>query len=223
MRVKIIIYNTGLDRKPPSINTLSENNFSRVTSLETRSVAKQMDICGNDPFVKNYNNIINKKLINYITENNINICIFQELCPSHLDLFKFDNSISGCYKFKNPNLICKKLLTVGSYQPVGLALPKFISQENISKKIMAHFPHNFFEVCRSTIGGNNLYIINFHNRIFADMDNMTNLKYWLQIIGLILCIVKEGGENIIICGDNNSSAITYKNPHPDSYNAIIEN
>jgi hypothetical protein len=217
MQLRIFIYNSGLDRFPTDQKNITAKTFDSIATtpnLRMKSVGSRTDVCGADKFVRNYNQIINKKLIEHFELNKVDIVVFQEFCPSFINSYNFDKYVASCYRFYNRSSCTKTLLT-GIYGDVKLEIPNFIGATT-NDKVTTQYPHNFFQIVKA----NDLYIINLHNRIFSDPDIVRNKNYWYYLMGLIL---KTLGSNVIICGDNNSASLPDDPIDDNQYETIINN
>ncbi|XWV24506.1 putative ORFan [Tupanvirus deep ocean] len=214
MDIKLLVYNVGIDKIPQGMShtSLSRELYDRVTSSEFRRGDKTYSCDETSVFVKDYNEIISSKLIEYINDNNIDICVFQEVCTSQLYSYDFKYFLAGNYRYTNPKLNRTKALVVGTPKTgIRFDVPSFIYGGNIRKgsSKFVEYPHDYIQTVKINFGLNKiLYIINIHNRVYAG-NYYTFLNFICQLMGIILNIYKndETNSNIIICGDNNSGRI----------------
>src|ERR1700722_6211164 len=99
MNINLLIYNPGLDKKPININNIDEQSFDEITSQIIKKKQQNLFSCDDSSFVLNYNTIITKKLINYIKDKSIDVCILQELCDDNIDAYKFNKYIASHYRY----------------------------------------------------------------------------------------------------------------------------
>jgi len=223
MTLRILIYNSGLDKMPPNRNiniNITNESFNTITTLPVIYKSASIDVCSQQSFVKKYNDIVNTKLTNFVKSNNVDIGIFQELCPSYLQSFNFGQYIAGCYTIKQASNPCPKTLAIGTTSTntnIQMKIPEFIYSDELPNKIKVKYPHNFFQIVNINDSFN---IINLHNRIFSDMSNETNLRFLLHLIGVL---IKTNGTPIIICGDNNSKSLPITKIDPESFSTVVDN
>jgi hypothetical protein len=230
MKITLLIYNPGVDRMPSNIDKISEQNFVEITTRKDFQKNKYLFSCDDKlEVVNNYNDILTKKLVKYIHDKQVDVCILQEVCTPNIDMYQFLNYVGSYYRYDKDRNPCKKLLLTGSFNQVKVNVPKFIyvlsgredlwTPPNFINKQIVDMPHDNFQTVKLTFGNKSIYVINLHDRLLANinMGNFSKLRF--HLVGLILCIIKYDGvgSNIIICGDCNCSSL-----FPNEVNEIDE-
>src|SRR5437016_3787024 len=99
MSLKILIYNPGLDKKPQNINDISTETFGKITSQPILKKEQNLFSCDDTKFITNYNDIVTKKLMKYIKDKAINVCILQEVCDNNINDYNFNKYIGSYYRY----------------------------------------------------------------------------------------------------------------------------
>src|SRR5271170_2483713 len=104
MNLKLLIYNSGLDKLPEEItkHTRYTNEvFDRVTN-ELIVKSKPFFSCDPTyPFVRGYNETIADDVQRYARHARVDICIMQEICTANINQYEFKSYIGAYYYYPN--------------------------------------------------------------------------------------------------------------------------
>src|SRR5437868_4596198 len=207
MNIKILIYNQGLDNKSKYVNDITKDSFDKITSNQIKSKQLNLFACDDSKFTTSYNDIVTSKLVKYIHDKLINVCVLQETCINSVDKFNFSKYIASFNRYVRKDYMCRKLLATGVFGDIKIEIPKFIPYQPISpesttelqqNKVLLNTSNDYFNVTKISVNNTFLYIINIHNRDPTFTESV--LKFVLHLVGTVLSIIKndEPNSNIII-------------------------